>query len=165
MKRSQFIYLGPPFQNPPIVYGDLDLRYTYRSVDWAERMDLEQITCTVTTDHYRSGKRIGDLHVILPSPRIHDIMWTYYCEFIVTEDVRSVFEDVVEKSGGHRCRIEAKARQLQSHRHRVGQVYLTRAALLFPVGLLTETVGVRQVIQVQPPVGFTDVLQPFVEDR
>jgi hypothetical protein len=55
-------------------------------------MGFEQITCPVNDDHYRAGRRIGDLHVILPSPRIPDMLWTQHSELIVTEDVRSAFE-------------------------------------------------------------------------
>ncbi len=94
MKRNDFFNISPPHKDPPLVYGDPDKRYERdASIYWAEGMDFEQITCPVNEDHYRAGERVGDLHVILPSPKVRDLMWTQYSELIVTDHVRSLFED------------------------------------------------------------------------
>ncbi len=94
MARKEFYNLAPPWKDQPVLYGDPSLKYNYRWAEWAENMDFEQITCPLyPLDHVRAGKRIGDLNVVLPSPKVPDLLWTQYSECLMTENVRSMFED------------------------------------------------------------------------
>jgi hypothetical protein len=82
--------LSPPEQ---FLYGDPEWYEVYRHAEWTEDMDFEQVTCPLEPrGHMRPGDRIGDLHVILPSPLVPDFLWTWYSEPIVTDHVRSLFE-------------------------------------------------------------------------
>lgn len=90
---KEFYHLTYPSVRDPL-YGDPDWYETIRHAEWTEDMDFEQLTCPLHPEkHMRAGDRIGDLHVVLPSPNVPDFLWTWYSECIMTERVRTHLDD------------------------------------------------------------------------
>lgn len=65
----------------------------YGLAEWAASMNFDSITCPVNPDHRRAGKRLTDLVVILPSPRVGDFVWTWYSECVMTDRVLNLFRE------------------------------------------------------------------------
>jgi hypothetical protein len=90
----QFYALLSPFWGERCaIYGRPEWDRQYGRAEWADEVHLERITCPVNPGHRRGGARIGDLVVILPSPRIGDFTWTWYSECLVTERVLHLFRE------------------------------------------------------------------------
>ncbi|MDA8066045.1 MAG: hypothetical protein M0031_11220 [Thermaerobacter sp.] len=81
------------------VYGDWHWNEQYGRAEWSEAKEdeierTEAVVCPVNPEHNRNrGVRIGDLVVVLPSPRIADFMWTWYYDCLITDRVRQLFEE------------------------------------------------------------------------
>lgn len=81
----------PDAELGPFSYGEAGWVSKFRPAEWSERVHLEGIKCPRFPGHQRGGDRIGDLDVVLPSPRIGDFSWTWISECIITEPVLSSF--------------------------------------------------------------------------
>lgn len=75
------------------VYGKASWERRYPRAEWSDVVHSEQIVCPVNPGHRRGGERLGNLTVILGSPRIGDFVWTWYSECLMTERVRALFEE------------------------------------------------------------------------
>jgi hypothetical protein len=73
------------------VYGRGDWEARFGLAEWSDAVRLERIVCPVDPEHRRGGKRIGDLVIILPSPKIGDFVWTWYGECLMTDRVLNLF--------------------------------------------------------------------------
>lgn len=75
------------------VYGRPGWENQFEPAEWSDYVDTEQVICPINPGHCRSGNRIGDLTIILPSPRIGDFTWTWLSECLLTERVLSLFRE------------------------------------------------------------------------
>ena len=85
------LLLGPLFENKAI-YGTAEW-YTEFGPSDTEDTSYESITCSLNPRHKRAGARIGELHLVLPSPRIGDFIWTHLSECVITDKVVSLFRE------------------------------------------------------------------------
>jgi hypothetical protein len=60
---------------------------------WQDGVDLEPVLCSENEGHVRSGKRIGDLRIEVPSPQLEDFVWTWYSECLAQETTVSYLRD------------------------------------------------------------------------
>lgn len=73
------------------IYGQPKWAREYGLAEWADSVKLEQIVCPVNPNHRRAGKRLTDLTIILPSPRVGDFMWTWPADCLITDRVLELF--------------------------------------------------------------------------
>ncbi len=58
------------------------------AVEWDHpKMEIEQVVCPENPGHRRSGRRLTDLSVILPSKHAADVVWTWQSELLVQDHV------------------------------------------------------------------------------
>ena len=53
--------------------------------EWEGSVETERVTCPLNTGHRRSGKRIGDLRIVLPNAKPADFVWTWYSDLLIGE--------------------------------------------------------------------------------
>jgi hypothetical protein len=56
-------------------------------------MNLEEVECSTHPEHKRSGRRIGDLRILLPNPPIPDFLWTWYHELLIQDHVVALLQN------------------------------------------------------------------------
>lgn len=90
-----FFYLGAPadFDEGEVVYGRASWERRFGRAEWSDVVATKGIVCPVDPGHRRSGGRIGNLTIVLPSPRVGDFVWTWYSECLVTERVLTLFQE------------------------------------------------------------------------
>ncbi len=82
--------------------GYTDEQYLYGQPKWTNQFGLAEWTegikypseptgCPVNPDHRRLVERAMDLHIILPSPRVGDFVWTWYSDCLITDRVLQLF--------------------------------------------------------------------------
>lgn len=49
------------------------------------KMELESIVCPINEGHQRSGRRLTNLHIVLPDGEVEDFVWTWYSECLILE--------------------------------------------------------------------------------
>ena len=59
---------------------------TREQANWDDGMDWERIVCPVNPGHQRAGKRITDLHIVVPSHGISDFIRTPVLSYCVIRD-------------------------------------------------------------------------------
>lgn len=59
--------------------------------EYAEATDWEAISCPLNDGHQRAGKRIKDLMIELPSPKVPHFMKTMLSDWIISEEVAQLF--------------------------------------------------------------------------
>lgn len=61
--------------------------------EWdADAIKSHSVYCPLNPGHQRSSGRLNELTIILKSPRIGDIIWTWLSECIVTERIAELFD-------------------------------------------------------------------------
>lgn len=60
--------------------------------EYTDSVNFEQIVCSKTKGHYRPGKRITKLSVVVPSCN-NDIIWTWYHDCLINKKVVSLLKD------------------------------------------------------------------------
>ncbi len=90
-----FFYLGSPadFDEGRAVYGRASWERRFGWAEWSDVVASRRIVCPVDPGHRRSGDRIGNLTIVLPSPSVGDFVWTWYSECLVTERVLTLFRE------------------------------------------------------------------------
>jgi len=73
-------------------YGMGKWESTFPAAEWDDNVEIESVACPIIPGHARAGTRIGDLRIVLTSPRIGDFVWTWQSECLITEGVRQLFE-------------------------------------------------------------------------
>src|SRR5512140_1651341 len=68
-------------------------RAQFGLAEWSDRMDFESVRCPRYPGHQHVGDRIGDLHVILPMPKVCDFVWTWYSECLTTDRVLGLLQE------------------------------------------------------------------------
>jgi len=89
---NAFYKLGAPYGDEKYeLYGQPEWERIYGLAEWADSVDLEGIICPVDPGHRRAGRRLTDLTIILPSPRVGDFVWTWYSDCLITDRVLGLF--------------------------------------------------------------------------
>lgn len=76
------------------LYGRAEWANKFRPAEWADSVELERIVCPISPGHRRAGKRLMDLTIILPSPKVGDFVWTWYSDCLITDRVLDLFRQV-----------------------------------------------------------------------
>ena len=79
------------------VYGRPEWDRQFGLAEWTNEMvyPSEPTGCPVKPlGHQRLIERAMDLHIILPSPRVGDFVWTWYHDCLITDWVRELFQQV-----------------------------------------------------------------------
>jgi hypothetical protein len=99
-----FYHLGSPDTEGAntAAYGDIAWEARYPLAEWDDSVQIEHISCPIVKGHSRAGDRIGDLAIVLGSPRIGDFVWTSLSDCLITQRVRSLLE--VEEVTGYELR-------------------------------------------------------------
>jgi|YNPBryunderm2012_1023409.scaffolds.fasta_scaffold10186_2 hypothetical protein len=81
-------YVGGEYE-----YGQPQWETQFGLAEWTDDMEypLERTGCPVNPYHGRLVKRVMDLRIILPSPRVGDFVWTWYSDCLVTDRVLGLF--------------------------------------------------------------------------
>lgn len=87
MTRQFYRLQGPEDDEEYRIYGQPIWLAQFGLAEWGSGMKFESIVCPSTPVHQRSGPRVMDLTIKLPSPRIADFVWTWYGECIVVDRV------------------------------------------------------------------------------
>lgn len=53
--------------------------------EWDESVHTERLSCPKDSGHRRSGRRIGDLRIILADCKPTDFVWTWYSDLLIGE--------------------------------------------------------------------------------
>ncbi len=91
---SSFYKLGAPYADEKYdLYGRPKWANQFGLAEWTDAVhdSVPSIVCPVTTDHQRAGNRTIDLHIVLPSPRIGNFVWTWMSECLITDRVLQLF--------------------------------------------------------------------------
>jgi len=96
MKFGSFYQLTDPdelrhYAKGEYLYGQPEWERKYGLAEWADSVRLESVICSVHPGHRRAGRRLTDLTIILPSPRVGDFVWTWYSDCLVTDRVLELF--------------------------------------------------------------------------
>jgi len=73
------------------VYGRPGWETQFGRAEWTHIVDMEQVICPVRPGHRRPGKRVGELVIVLPSPKTGDFAWTWYSDCLITDRVLNLF--------------------------------------------------------------------------
>jgi hypothetical protein len=97
MRAGSFYQLTDPdelrhYAKWEYVYGQPEWERNYGLAEWADSVKLESIICPVHPGHRRAGRRLTDLTIILPSPRVGDFVWTWYSDCLITDWVLELFQ-------------------------------------------------------------------------
>jgi len=88
-----FYELSAPYGDETYeLYGRPEWERIYRRAEWADSVKLESIICPLYPGHRRAGRRLTDLTIILPSPRVGDFVWTWYSDCLITDWVLELFQ-------------------------------------------------------------------------
>jgi len=60
---------------------------------WDESVHSEKVECAVHSGHQRSGKRMTDLAVVLPSQKVEDFVWTWISDCLIQDYVLDFFKE------------------------------------------------------------------------
>lgn len=83
-----FYVLQPPYLDEEYpVYGKSSWESEFGRATWADEVTSETIRCAVYPGHQRAGERIGNLTIILPALRVEDLVWTWYSDCLITNNV------------------------------------------------------------------------------
>ena len=91
--NGHFYVLNAPYARKYLLYGDEQWVRRYGLAEWGNGPDFVSIVCPKYPGHQRPGKRIGNLNIILPSPRLGDFVWTWYHECIVQRRTLNLFKE------------------------------------------------------------------------
>mgnify|MGYP001771065614 FL=1 len=92
---SMFFELASPdsVNEDEPVYGKASWARRFGLAEWSDIVDLEQVICPVDPEHASVGDRVGNLAIVLPSPRVGDFVWTWHSECLVTDRVLTLFRE------------------------------------------------------------------------
>jgi len=76
------------------VYGRPEWERQYGLAEWTDDMEypFERFGCPVNPYHGRLVERAAELHIILPSSRVGDFVWTWYADCLITDRVLELFQ-------------------------------------------------------------------------
>ena len=66
---------------------------TKERADWDESVEIEQIYCSVNSNHRRAGKRLTTLTVNVPSGPTLDFVWTWTSDCLIGNRVLDLFRE------------------------------------------------------------------------
>lgn len=92
-----FYRLGAPYPDERYdLYGRTEWANRFGRAEWTDAVhdSVPGIVCPIDPNHRRAGDRTMDLHIVLPSPRIGDFVWTWMSECLVTDRVLQLFRQV-----------------------------------------------------------------------
>ena len=107
------------------VYGRSEWAEQFGLAEWTDEMEYpaEPTRCPNNPNHRHLVERSMDLHIVLPSPRVGDFVWTWYHDCLITDRVLALFRResitgfrtrpvVVEKVKGRRGKAQEEVPRL-----------------------------------------------------